>query len=328
MFTTESPTQFNTNYPASRTAIAVDSSNAVDYAFVAGGELLYAEKVSVGWTNTDPDLAEFTSVNYDSAYDLLIAATGNGATSAVYLAYSFDPDGPISPSPPQARFGSKNGTQWSFDDVPALPIALAVDSTGAPLLLTKDEVLQRKAASWTHVNVPIASTGTPAGIATDAAGAWYVVGVTGTEVRASRRDPVGTWVTETVAGANAISARIAFAAGTVHVSYKGSNGLHYARRLGKTWSDHVVTDVVAQHAMAIDSCGSPHFAVWTDSIPTMLSQQFHTEYRRWTAAGWRMGDVGQSGCGFGDGVDIALTTSTAKLSYFDCGFALTTVPLK
>jgi hypothetical protein len=329
MVSTEALSQvpdLNSNGPIrSATAIAVDSNNAVHYAFLSGGEPFYAEKGSSGWVITDPDLAKFMNTQY-LTYDVLIAAASSGGSNVVYLALSYDLS-LASTAPPQARFGTKTGTQWSFEDLPAVPEALAVESTGTPILLTKDEVLRRNGTGWTHISVPVTSTGTLGGIATDAAGAWYVVGVAGTEVRASRRDPAGTWVTEKVAATSATDAQIAFAAGTVHVSYEAGGKLHYARRLGKAWSDQAVTNLVAQHAMTIDACGSPHFAVWT-GVGTSTSEGYHTQYHRWTSAGWRSGDFGQSSCAFGDGVDIALTATAAKLSYYDCLFTLSSVPLK
>jgi hypothetical protein len=115
---------------------------------------------------------------------------------------------------------------------------------------------------------------------------------------------------------------IAAAAGTVHVSYEAGGVLHYARRVGTAWTDRVVTDVVGQHAMAIDTCGSPHFAVWTGVPPTM------TRYYRWTPAGWRSGDFADSGCAFGDGLDIAITSASAFVSFYDCPFQLATIPLR
>jgi hypothetical protein len=108
----------------------------------------------------------------------------------------------------------------------------------------------------------------------------------------------------------------------VHVGYLTNQGIYYTRRSGSTWiTRHVTSDSMNQLAMAVESCGTPHF------IGGFVDNNT-TRYYRWAAGAWRSVDAYTAGCGFGDGVDIALAAGVAVMSYFNCPFGLSSVALR
>jgi hypothetical protein len=78
---------------------------------------------------------------------------------------------------------------------------------------------------------------------------------------------------------------------------------------------------MAQLSMAVESCGTPHFAGG-------FVNNTATRYYRWAAGQWHSADVDSPGCNFGDGVDLELTSNTAILSFFNCPFVLSRIALR
>jgi hypothetical protein len=213
---------------------------------------------------------------------------------------------------------------------PRLAVALAVEPSGAPLVLTNDNILRRDSTgSWQTIALPAVPETFPSAITADDGGALYVARVpnipssVSPSIWMSTRSASGSWSSEMVGAGEAGRLSIVVDAGTVHLGIHASDGVYYARRAKGAWTRHYVTTPGGEVAMAVDDCGSPHFVVLDDSSATR-----HTRYTRWTARGWRSGDVAPPGCNAGDGIDIALTMNAALVSYFDCPFMLSTIPLR
>jgi hypothetical protein len=311
--------------------VAVDSNGAVHYAFAFNGPWV-SERVVDEWQPSDPDptalLGEGGAGIAFVAFRVRLATGATPSGQVLYLAYAASNSfvGPPAPIVYRGRLGTKSGTQWIFEELPAPPETVVADGTGAPLVLLDGNVILTRngPSSWTSVST--ASLGDETvDIAVGPDGAWYALTNTNAgELRASRRDATGKWVTEVVAPSGAKGGFITVTAGSVHVAYEGTGSLFYARRDGTTWSRHRVSSQgPMQYSMAVDSCGSPHFSVWRSSPLTL----FEDAYIRWTPEGFRS-TVLAEGCAFGDGVDIAFTPTAAVMSYFNCPYLLARVPLR
>lgn len=264
-------------------------------------------------------------------------AAGRDITYVAYATQALCYD-PLSEAGP-LRFGIGDGESWKFEDIPeslldtsysgaprylTRMLGLAADESGAPLLLTQSHILRRTGpGQWERFCIPDPPQFS---LVVDQANGWYVAG-RGT---ASRRDPDGSWATETTPFT---AAALAVGGGTIHMT----NGLKYARRVGTTWQEHtfahdnfpanVSGDIASPSlvSMAIDACGAPHIGEYV----TNGQDTFDGYYFRWTPAGWRSARF-FSTCGYSNSFSIALSSSEALLAYYDdCRHWVTYhVPLK
>lgn len=306
------------------TTVAVDSSGGLHYAYV-DTEVFYYEKGPSAWTGGGPDAAGLVNgAGPVVARAPRLAVGKQGGADRMYLVYRLTPSGSSS-AKEGGRFGAKSGGSWTFETLPAVPLALAVDTSGAALVLTSDGVLQRNAANgWDTLGLPSPLPGTPRDLTVDSTGAWYVAASGASNVSVSRRSPAGQWVTEVVVAAPGASlVRVRAGGDAVHVGYQTGDGVHYARRVGTAWVDHLVSDQVGDFAMAIGACGSPEFVVYGGG-----TGRHQTIYERWTSRGWRSQELAPAGCDLGQGVGVALTSSSAHLSFFNCGYIVVTIPLQ
>lgn len=205
----------------------------------------------------------------------------------------------------QWRFGTRRGTQWTWEDL-TLPGVLAADPGGNAWISSGGGLYRRRNGSngWDAVSIPCGvSLGS---IAIDEAGALYAAQRVGPPPTGKpligkneiwRRDPSGGWGKETT---GSVVERVYTGAGTVHyagrrrtflnpdgAAFPYSDVSYYGRRVGSTWSEYEAFVGDDQYQMALDACGAPHFALSTfrsDQDPLAL---WDLTYARWTAVGWR-----------------------------------------
>lgn len=333
--------------------IAADPSGHVHYAGTAGlgyhGTFREWESADgVSWFGgSGPDFAQTDPTFSDNpirvAVDPHFAFGGSGGSAAEYAAYAlglpwgYSPGFPPVPPPPMApgRLGVTVAGKQTWEDMPAYG-KLAADASGAALLLTGDKIFRRTGLrTWESICLP-GSEGPGVAITVDSMGAWYIArnGSDGL-VRVSRRDPNGGWATETVGSGSAWA--IAVGVGAVHVAFRKGADVHYARRVGTNWVEHVAMTAlnipplipndgitIANVYLTIDECGAPHLGVFGESPAPYM---FDAYYTRWTPTGWVRAHFTNTRNSQLTG-GIALTPSHAVLAIFDGDLAFVAIPRK
>jgi hypothetical protein len=245
----------------------------------------------------------------------------------------------------RARLGRLVGTKWKFADAPIMAetargalaaYRIAVDKTGALLLLESDHVA-RRATNGTYDSVAFPSCIGPSAkvsdIKTDATGAWFIAATTAAgAIAVSRRDPSGHWVTESVDAAGTSAVELVLALGTLHLLYSRDDGWYYARRVGSGWVRKRIgtlspaLDLLNSPPprMAIDSCGAPHL-VWNSYSENSIGNLFWpVHYARWTRTGWRQIQVANGQDPSTPG--IAMTPTAATVIAYEYNDRLFTFP--
>jgi hypothetical protein len=280
---------------------------------------------------------DFAQTNPTFEYQIAFAVApqfafgGSGATASVYMAYGLASadSAPYFPgAPTRGRIGigelSENQT---WEDLPTAAGALAADSSAA-LWLSGNKVYRRTGKrTWDATCLPDPG-GPGAAMAVDDAGAWYVArnGSDG-NVYVSLRAPSGQWSTEIVAKGSVTA--IAFAAGSVHVTYLRGGDVYYARRVGTAWVESLAVIGATLSAgvrlayLAVDACGAPHISVYAENGAYI----FDTYYVRWTPTGWVSAWFSSSYDPQYSG-GIALTANHALFPFDSGGWEVFSIPLQ
>lgn len=264
---------------------------------------------------------------------LQLAAGGPAGRTVVYLAYEIGATAEFpNPITKRARFGTRIGGQWTFEDLPFGLGQLKANSQGRAWMLSGGVPYFRNGTKgWEALPIPCRVAFTSFDL--DGADALYFGGE---KKEVWRRDPNGGWAMETTPGT--VESLVA-AGGTVHYtnvvrSTKLDGGsaatVHYGRRVGTTWSEYEVSFPLGpatydaflySYNVALDACGAPHFVFSAEiNAPSLY---WNVTYVRWTAAGWRSTPIGV--CWDPPSCGISFSASKAFIG-FASGYA--SVPLR
>lgn len=315
------------NNNVNATALAIDAADHAILAYTAEQPFL-ATSTDQSWeadtiTGSVLPVAEDENGPRFTQLNRPFLALGNDGTA--YVAYDMY-DSATDSGIDWLSIGHPGGP-YTHEELPSAPNGIIVANSGHIAVLFDHQILERTAASTFEAITPPTTAPLQAFVFTKHH--YFVAAAARGTLEIHYRNAHGAWGKEQLPiSPSASPTQVALVArhGTLYVSYVVGNELKLAHREPRGWQETTVpvpTTSVMQSAFTVDDCGAPHFLIWESSDTDFAG--FDDRYLRWTAAGWR-GYAFDTGCFFGDGPSLALTSTHAILAAASCTATIVTVP--